>query len=134
LVSEVSRQIPDKLDLLLDREPTNNGLEDGANRHSVFADQATIINIGEHTHQESTTLSAKTGVRRKILNILAVHPVSHPPVSRDTMTEILDIKGTLKSGSEKAAERSDERRKNGHHEEMEVVGRIRERRNVSSKL
>ena len=62
LVSEVSRQIPNKLDLLFDREPTNYRLEDGANRHSVFADQAAIINVGEDTHQESPPLSAKIGV------------------------------------------------------------------------
>jgi len=50
------------------------------------------------------------------------------------VTEILDVKGTLKSGREKAPEGSHEGRKNGHHQQVEVVGRIRERRDVSSKL
>ena len=62
LASKVSRQIPNKLDLLIDRKPTNDSLEHGANRHSVFADQTAIINVGEDTHQESKTLSAKTEV------------------------------------------------------------------------
>jgi len=59
LVSEVSRQIPNKLDLLFDREPADNGLENGADCHSVFADQAAVIDVGEDTHQEPVMLSAK---------------------------------------------------------------------------
>lgn len=45
-------------------------------------------------------------------------------MSGDAVTEILDVEGTLKSRCEEATERSDERRKNGHDEEMKVVGRI----------
>lgn len=55
LVSKVSRQVPDKLDLFLDREPADNGLEDGADCHFVFPDQTAIIDVGEDTHQESAT-------------------------------------------------------------------------------
>ena len=67
-------------------------------------------------------------------DVLAVHSISHSPVSRDAVAEILDVKGTLKSRSKEAAEWSDERRENCHDEDMEMVGRIWERRNVSSKL
>jgi len=116
LASEVSRQIPNKLDLLFDREPADDGLEDGADCHSVFADQTAIIDVGEDTHQE-----------------LAIHSISHSPVSGDAVTEILDVEGTLKSRSEKTTEWSDKRRKNGHDEDMEVVGCIWERRDVSPK-
>ena len=73
-------------------------------------------------------------MKREISNVLAVHPISHSPVSGDTVTEILNVKGTLKSGREKSAEGCHKGRKNGHHEEVEVVGRIRERRDISSKL
>ena len=59
LASEVSRQIPDKLDLLFDREPTNDGLKNGANCHSVFADQTAVIDVGEDTHQEPAILSER---------------------------------------------------------------------------
>jgi len=59
LVSEVPRQIPNKLDLLFDREPADNGLEDGPDCYSVFADQTTVIDVGEDTHQEPAMLSAK---------------------------------------------------------------------------
>lgn len=45
-------------------------------------------------------------------------------MSRNAVTEILDVKGTLKSGSKEAAEGSNEGCENGHDEEVEVVGRI----------
>ena len=135
LVSEVSRHIPNKLDLLFDREPTDNGLQDRADRHPVFTNQTAVINVGEDTHQEPATLSAKNpSARHKIPNALAVHSISHSPVSRDTVTKVLDVKGTLKSGSEEATEGGNERRENGHDEQMKMVGRIWERRNISPKL
>ena len=63
LAGEVSRQIPNKLNLLFDREPTDDGLENRADSHSVFADQTGVIDVGEYAHQESTLSSAKTQVR-----------------------------------------------------------------------
>ena len=73
-------------------------------------------------------------MKGEISNVLAIHSISHSSVSGDAVTEILDVEGTLKSGSKKATEWSDKRRKNGHDEDVEVVGRIWERRDVSSKL
>ena len=55
-------------------------------------------------------------------------------MSGDAVAEILDVEGALKSGSKKATKWSDKRRKNGHDEYMEVVGRIWERRDVSPEL
>ena len=62
LVSKVSRQVLNKLDLLLDREPADNRLEDGPNCHFVFPDQAAVIDVGEDTHQESATAVSWAGV------------------------------------------------------------------------
>ena len=133
MAGEVSRQIPDELDLLFDCEPTDDGLENGADCHSVFADQTAVIDVGEDTHQESATLSAKNA-KSETSNILAIHSISHSPVPRNAMTEILDVEGTLESGSKETTERCNKRGKNGHDEDMEVVGSVRECRNVSPKL
>ena len=38
------------------------------------------------------------------------------------MTEIFDVKGPLKSGRKEPAKGSNERRENGHEEEVEMVG------------
>jgi len=115
LARKIPRQIPDKLDLFFNCEATGDGLEDRANCHSVFADQAAIIDVGEDAHQE-----------------LAIHSISHPPVSRNAVAKVLDVEGTLKPGSEEATERSNKGCKNGHNEDVEMVDCIRERRNVSS--
>lgn len=53
---------------------------------------------------------------------------------RNALTEIFNVEGTLKSGGEETAKWSDKGRKNGHDEEMEVVGRIWERQDVSPEL
>ena len=55
-------------------------------------------------------------------------------MSRDAVAEILDVKRPLESGRKEPAERSHQRRKNGHEQQVEVVGRVRERRDVSPKL
>ena len=53
---------------------------------------------------------------------------------RDALAKIFDVESTLKSGGEKASEGGDKRRKNGHDEDMQVVGRVRERRHVPTQL
>jgi len=76
----------------------------------------------------------RTSAKRKISNALAVHSIGHSPVSRDTVTKVLDVEGTLESGSEEATEGCNERRENGHDEQMKMVGRIWERRDISPEL
>ena len=63
-------------------------------------------------------------------NVLAVHSISHPPMSRNAVAKVLDVESTLKSGGEKATERSDKGSKNGHDENVQVVGRVCDRRDV----
>ena len=60
-------------------------------------------------------------------NILAIHSIGHSPVSRDTVTEILDVKGSLESRSKEATEWSDKRCENGHNEDVEMVSGVWER-------
>lgn len=49
-------------------------------------------------------------------NELAIHAVCHASMSRNTVSEVLDVEGTLEARSEEAAERRDERREAGHEE------------------
>lgn len=67
-------------------------------------------------------------------SVLAVHSIGHPPVSRNALTEVLNVEGTLESGGKETAEWSNERRENRHDQDMEVVGRIWKRLDVSPKL
>ena len=50
------------------------------------------------------------------------------------MPEILDIEGAFKSRGKETTEWSNKRCENGHDEDMEVVGRVWKRRDVSSEL
>lgn len=49
-----------------------------------------VVDKGEEAHDE-----------------LAVHAVSHATMSRDGVTKVLNVEGSLKSGSEETAKRSD---------------------------
>lgn len=51
-------------------------------------------------------------------------------MSRNAVAKVLDVESTLKSGGEKATERSDKGSKNGHDENVQVVGRVCDRRDV----
>lgn len=113
LAGKVSCQVPNELDLLFDGEPTGDRLKNGADCNPIFADQAGVIDVGEDAHQK-----------------LAVHSICHPPMSRDAMTKIFDVKGSLESGGEEATEWTNKGGKSCHDEQMQVVGRIRERQDV----
>lgn len=62
MAGKVSRQVPNKLDLLFNCEPTGDRLEDGADCDPVFADQAAVIDVGENAHQKPAMLSVNGGV------------------------------------------------------------------------
>lgn len=52
MAGKVSRQVPNKLDLLFNREPADDSLENRADCDPVLADQATVVHVGENTHQK----------------------------------------------------------------------------------
>lgn len=134
LASKISGQVPDKLDLLFDSKPTNDCLKNGTDCDPIFADQASVIDIGENAHQKSATLSVNGSGNGELSNVLAVHSIGHPPMARNAMAEIFDVEGTFKSGGEETPEWADKGRKNCHDENVQVVGRIWESRDVSSQL
>jgi hypothetical protein len=53
LAAKVVLEIVDKLQLLLDCEPTDNRLKHRADINVIFADEAAVVDIDEHAHQES---------------------------------------------------------------------------------
>ena len=136
MAGEVSRQVPDKLDLLFNREPAGDRLENRADCDPVFADQTAVVYVGEYTHQKSTTLPVSGGAdcANCQSNILAVHSIGHSPMPRNAVTKIFDVEGTLESGGEEAAKRSNEGRENGHDENVQVVGRVRDGRHIPTQL
>jgi hypothetical protein len=73
----------------------------------VFTNETAIVNIGENTHEEPFKLLAFAGsVIERGNNSLAIHPIGHPTMSRDAMTEIFDVESTFKPRSKESSERS----------------------------
>jgi hypothetical protein len=56
LAAEIVLEIVDELQLLLDREPTDDRLKHRANSDMVFADKARVVDIDKHTHQKSARM------------------------------------------------------------------------------
>ncbi len=67
-------------------------------------------------------------------DVLAVHTICHTTVTRDTVTEVLDIESPLETRGEETTERRDEGRETGQNEEVELVRRIRDCREVVAQL
>jgi len=99
LAAEIVLEIVDELQLLLDREPTDDRLKHRANSDMVFADKARVVDIDKHTHQK-----------------LAVHSIGHAPVSWNTIPEVFDVEGTLETRSKEAAKGSDQRSEACHEQ------------------
>lgn len=73
-------------------------------------DKGVEVHVGEEAHDE-----------------LAVHTVRHAAVSWDRVAKVLNLEGALKTRSEEAAERSDERRKGGERQGVQLHRRKCER-------
>lgn len=52
LFLKISRQICNQLQLLVDGQTANDGLENPPNGHIIFTNQAAIIDVSEDTHQK----------------------------------------------------------------------------------
>ena len=55
LAVEIVLEIVDELQLLLDREPTDDRLQHRANIDMMFADKAAVVNVDKHAHQKSAS-------------------------------------------------------------------------------
>jgi len=110
LAAEIVLEIVDELQLLLDREPTDDRLQHRADIDMMFADKAAVVDIDKHAHQK-----------------LAVHSIGHAAMSWNAVTEIFDVESTLETRSEEATKRCYQRSKACHKQEMELIRRIRDR-------
>lgn len=96
--------------MLLGVEAGDGRLQDAAKGDFVDLDKGVEVHVGEESHDE-----------------LAVHTVRHAAVSRDGVAKVLNLEGTLETRSEEAAERSDERRKGGQGQGVQLHRRKRKR-------
>ncbi len=55
---------------------------------------------------------------------LAIHPVGHSSVTRDTVAKVLDVEGPLEAAGKETAERRDQRSKGGHDERVQLERRV----------
>lgn len=90
LVVQILAQPSDNLQLLLDRQAIDGGLNHISNGSFVHGNKAMVVHVRKEAHDE-----------------LAVHPIGDTAMTRDRFTKIFNFKGSLKPGSEEATERSD---------------------------
>ena len=55
LAAEIVLEIVDELQLLLDREPTDDRLKYRANSDMMFANKAAVVDVDKHAHQKSAS-------------------------------------------------------------------------------
>lgn len=103
LVDEMFGEELDEFDLLFGCKASDGGFEDRSGRGLVDGDEALVVHEGEESHDE-----------------LAVHAVSHAAVAGNRITKVLDVESALETRCKEATEGSDERRKGGHHKDVEL--------------
>lgn len=60
--------------------------------------------------------------------LLAIHPIRHASMPRNAVPEVLDIKCTLEAGSKEPSKGCHEAREEAHHNQVELVRHVRDRR------
>lgn len=113
LADEVAPDLVVQLDLIIDRELSDDRLQHGSNRDVVLSDERRVVDVREETHQE-----------------LAVESVSQAAVTGNAVTKVLDVEGTLETTSEETTEGSDQTGESSHDKRMELEGRPWERRDA----
>lgn len=59
-----------------------------------------------------------------VLDLLAIHPIRRPSMTRNTIPKVLDIKRPLESARKESPEGGDERGEGRHDEEVDLVGDV----------
>ena len=67
-------------------------------------------------------------------HVLAVHTIRHSAMTRDAVTEVFDVERALEAGGEEPAEGGDEGGEAGENKEVQLVGCVRDRREVITDL
>jgi len=108
LATKIVLEIIDEFQLLLDREATDDRLKYGANGDVMLTNEAAIIDVDKHAHQE-----------------LAIHSIRHAAMSWNAVSKVLDIESALETRSEKATKWCNQRSEACHGQQMELIRRIR---------
>jgi len=108
LAAEIVLEIIDELQLLLDRQATDDRLKYGADGNVMLTNETAVIDVDKHAHQE-----------------LAIHSIRHTPMSWNAVSKILDIESALETRSEKATKWCNQRSEARHGQQMELIWRIR---------
>ena len=103
LVDEMLGKKLDKCNLLVRREASDSGFEDRSGRCFVHSDEALVVHESEEAHDE-----------------LTIHAVSHAAVTRDRVTEVLDVESALEARCEEASERCNQRSEGRHDKDVEL--------------
>jgi hypothetical protein len=106
---KISFQIDKELYLLLDIKVRDYRLEDRSNCDMMLSDECRVVDIGKHPHQKSICqVSSKTQQQTGAEYALAIHTIGHTTVSRNAITEILEIERPLEARGKEPSEWRDE--------------------------
>ena len=105
LVVQVLAEATDHLELLVDRQTINRGLDDVAHARLVYGNETVVVHERKESHDE-----------------LAVHTVGNTTVARDRLAKVLDVEGTLQTRGKEPTKGSNERGKSSKPKNVELHG------------
>lgn len=106
LVVQIFREAADNIELLINGQAVDGGLNDITNARLVDGNEAVVVHESEETHDE-----------------LAVHTVSNTTVAGDRLAKVLDLERALQTRGKESTERSDERGESSKGQDVELHGR-----------
>jgi hypothetical protein len=86
-------------------------------------------------HPESPSVPCPlSSVQSRYLHLLAIHPISHTSMTRNTIPEILDIESPLDPTCEESSKGCNKRSERCHNKAMDLERRVRDGRDRPSNL
>lgn len=101
LVDQVFAKALDQLHLLLRTQAGDGHLDNAAQRDLIHGNEAVVVHVRKETH-----------------NKLAVHPIGDTSMSRNRITEILNLERAFETRGKETTEWCDERSECGEDEDM----------------
>lgn len=105
LVVKVLAKATNELELLVNGQAVDRGLDDITNGNLINSDKAVVVHEGKETHDE-----------------LAIHAIGDTTVTRNRLAKVLDVEGALQTRGKESTERSNERGKSSESEDVELHG------------
>lgn len=110
MVAKIAAHALDELDLLVRWQSSYGQLQNVAQFGPVHGNESVVVHVSKEAHDE-----------------LTVHSVRHAAVSRNRITEVLDLEATLETGCEKATEGRNEGSKRCKNKGVQLHGGKRQR-------